>query len=304
MRIPLSILDLAPIGRGQTASDSFAAASRSRNGPSSSATGASGTPSTTTSRASRRRPPACSSRTSARIPGRSGSARRSDASQPRAAGDRRAVRHARGDLPGPDRPRSRPGARCRSGTTCALRRDPSSPTPSRRTSSSSRGIWAAKRGSRASSRPAGPHVPLYILGSSLFGAGLAAASGCPTPLRRTSRRRRWTRRSPLYRREFRPSEQLEQPYVIAGVNVSRPIPPTPRANSFWRSVASRAIGLFARARGVSSSQLDPGTRTPTSCWPPASAAHVDEMLTYAAVGTTTEVAAATSTFAVRPAPTS
>ena len=40
---------------------------------------------------------------------------RRDAAEPRAAGGRRAVRAARGGVPGPDRPRHRPGARQRPG---------------------------------------------------------------------------------------------------------------------------------------------------------------------------------------------
>ena len=44
-----------------------------------------------------------------------------------------------------------------------------------------------QRGARGSGR--GLDVPIWILGSSLFGAQLAAGSGCPLPSRRTSRRR-------------------------------------------------------------------------------------------------------------------
>ena len=44
-------------------------------------------------------------------------------------------------------------------------------------------------------------------------------SGCPTRSPRTSRPRRCIDAVALYRREFRPSAQLAEPYVIAGVNV-------------------------------------------------------------------------------------
>jgi luciferase family oxidoreductase group 1 len=65
----------------------------------------------------------------------------------------------------------------------------------------------------------GTNVPLYILGSSLFGAQLAAMLGlpyafashfAPTELQSAVR---------IYRERFKPSDQLQRPHVIAGVNV-------------------------------------------------------------------------------------
>ena len=43
-------------------------------------------------------------------------------------------------------------------------------------------------------------------------------SGCPTPSRRTSRRRRCCRRSSSTGRRFKPSEQLERPHAMVGIN--------------------------------------------------------------------------------------
>jgi luciferase family oxidoreductase group 1 len=65
----------------------------------------------------------------------------------------------------------------------------------------------------------GSHVPLYILGSSLFGAGLAAALGLPYAFASHFAPAALQQAVELYRREFKPSPQLEHPYVIAGVNV-------------------------------------------------------------------------------------
>lgn len=64
---------------------------------------------------------------------------------------------------------------------------------------------------------AGTHVPLYILGSSLFGAQLAAALGLPYAFASHFAPQALTEAVALYRREFRPSEVLAEPYVIAGV---------------------------------------------------------------------------------------
>lgn len=63
----------------------------------------------------------------------------------------------------------------------------------------------------------GTHVPLYILGSSLFGAQLAALLGLPYGFASHFAPEALHQAVALYRREFRPSEQLAEPYVIAGV---------------------------------------------------------------------------------------
>lgn len=65
---------------------------------------------------------------------------------------------------------------------------------------------------------AGSHVPLYILGSSLFGAHLAAALGLPYAFASHFAPAALHDAVSAYRREFQPSQQLERPYVIAGVN--------------------------------------------------------------------------------------
>ena len=121
--LPLSVLDLA--GRRQRlARRRPAHRSTSPRQRSGSATTASGSPSTTTCPASPAPSPAVLLAHLAaphrRIRRR---LRRRDAAQPRAAGGRRAVRHAGGARPGPDRPRPRPRARHRPGSPRrALRR--------------------------------------------------------------------------------------------------------------------------------------------------------------------------------------
>ncbi|EFC85062.1 LLM class flavin-dependent oxidoreductase [Parafrankia sp. EUN1f] len=65
----------------------------------------------------------------------------------------------------------------------------------------------------------GTNVPLYILGSSLFGARLAAALGLPYGFASHFAPNALQDAVALYRRLFQPSAQLDQPYVIAGVNV-------------------------------------------------------------------------------------
>src|SRR4051794_29583168 len=65
----------------------------------------------------------------------------------------------------------------------------------------------------------GTRVPLYILGSSLFGASLAAALGLPFAFASHFAPGALEQAVALYRQEFRPSPQLDAPYIIAGVNV-------------------------------------------------------------------------------------
>ena len=65
----------------------------------------------------------------------------------------------------------------------------------------------------------GSNVPLYILGSSLFGAQLAAILGLPFAFASHFAPAAMMRAIALYREEFTPSEQLSQPYVTLGYNI-------------------------------------------------------------------------------------
>ena len=65
----------------------------------------------------------------------------------------------------------------------------------------------------------GLRVPVWILGSSLFGASLAAALGLPYAFASHFAPAQLTEAIALYRREFTPSDQLDRPYVMLGFNV-------------------------------------------------------------------------------------
>lgn len=65
----------------------------------------------------------------------------------------------------------------------------------------------------------GTEIPLYILGSSLFGAQLAAAYGLPYAFASHFAPDALEQASAVYRDRFQPSEQLAEPYMIAAVNV-------------------------------------------------------------------------------------
>jgi luciferase family oxidoreductase group 1 len=77
-----------------------------------------------------------------------------------------------------------------------------------------------QRGQRVFAVPgAGLDVPIWILGSSLYGARLAAMLGLPYAFASHFAPAELTRAIELYRAEFKPSAQLQRPYVMLGVNV-------------------------------------------------------------------------------------
>ncbi|MDE0991141.1 MAG: LLM class flavin-dependent oxidoreductase [Pseudomonadales bacterium] len=66
---------------------------------------------------------------------------------------------------------------------------------------------------------AGTNVPLWILGSSLFGAQLAAMLGLPFAFASHFAPAAMDQAIDIYRESFKPSEQLEKPHVMLGYNV-------------------------------------------------------------------------------------
>lgn len=66
---------------------------------------------------------------------------------------------------------------------------------------------------------AGTGVPLWILGSSLYGAGLAAMLGLPYAFASHFAPAYMEAAIDLYRERFEPSEQLQKPHVMLGFNV-------------------------------------------------------------------------------------
>lgn len=65
----------------------------------------------------------------------------------------------------------------------------------------------------------GLDIPVYILGSSLFGAQLAAALGLPYAFASHFAPQMMMEAIDLYRHRFEPSGQLAEPYVMLGFNV-------------------------------------------------------------------------------------
>lgn len=78
---------------------------------------------------------------------------------------------------------------------------------------------AAHRGVVRAVPGAGLKVPIWILGSSLFGAQLAAALGLPYAFASHFAPAQMMQAIAVYRATFKPSADLEKPYVMLGFNV-------------------------------------------------------------------------------------
>jgi luciferase family oxidoreductase group 1 len=93
---------------------------------------------------------------------------------------------------------------------------------------------------------AGLHVPIYILGSSLFGAQVAAALGLPFAFASHFAPAQMTQAIDIYRRGYRPSADNPDPYVILGVNV---IAAETDDEARWLATSGRQAGASLR-RGM------------------------------------------------------
>jgi luciferase family oxidoreductase group 1 len=129
----------------------------------------------------------------------------------------------------------------------------------------------------------GSRVPLYILGSSLFGAHLAAALGLPYAFASHFAPQALEAAVATYRREFQPSAQLEAPYVIAGVNVVAADTMSQAQENLQAVRRGMAVNLFGRGGAFTDEEADLLLKQ-------GAGQHVTSMFTYAAVGTAHEVA--------------
>lgn len=125
----------------------------------------------------------------------------------------------------------------------------------------------------------GTHVPIYILGSSLFGAQLAAQFGLPYAFASHFAPDALEDALMIYRRDFRPSAQLAAPYFILAVNVFA-ADSTDRAH-FLRSSMQQA---FARLRTGRPGKLPPPVEDIDEAIGSALRRGVDHALRFSAVG--------------------
>lgn len=103
---------------------------------------------------------------------------------------------------------------------------------------------------------AGTHVPLYILGSSLFGAQLAAGLGLPYAFASHFAPEALQAAVRRYRQEFRPSEQLAEPYVLAALNVVAADTEDDAQAQLERVRRGRVARFLAPGRDLTEDELD------------------------------------------------
>lgn len=94
---------------------------------------------------------------------------------------------------------------------------------------------------------AGTNVPIWLLGSSLFSAQLAAERGLPYAFASHFAPRLLLQALALYRQKFRPSATLAKPYVIVGVPLIA-APTDEEAEYLASSTYQRVLGILTGDR--------------------------------------------------------
>lgn len=140
----------------------------------------------------------------------------------------------------------------------------------------------------------GARPDMWILGSSLFGAQLAAMLGLPYAFASHFAPDHLDAALRLYRARFEPSERYPQPYVMAAVNVIA-------ADTDEEAVliASSMDQSFVRLRSGSPGKLPPPVPGYRESLPPASLAMLDHMRQVSAIGSVETVRTRLAAFQAR-----
>ncbi|MBB4735416.1 luciferase family oxidoreductase group 1 [Micrococcus cohnii] len=129
----------------------------------------------------------------------------------------------------------------------------------------------------------GTDVPLYILGSSLFGAQLAAQLGLPYAFASHFAPQMLDQAARVYREQYQPSQAHPQPHFIAALNVIALDDAAEAHQQFVQAQQMRVQLLVGRGRDFSEAELDTLMDSPA-------AEQVLGMLKHSAVGTGSSVA--------------
>ncbi len=133
---------------------------------------------------------------------------------------------------------------------------------------------------------AGTHVPLWILGSSTFGAQLAAELGLPYAFASHFAPQQLMAALHIYRANFKPSAQLDRPHAMVGVNII-----AADTDREARRLATTQQMSFANIfRGARTFSLPPIDDIETY-WSPAEKYQASQMLERSIVGSRESVAA-------------
>lgn len=135
----------------------------------------------------------------------------------------------------------------------------------------------------------GTEVPVWILGSSLFGAQLAAHLGLPYAFASHFAPQHLFEAAETYRRDFKPSQYLERPHFMMACSVFA-AETEAEARFHFSSLVQSFVGMVTNQRG-----LVPAPVKDLKI-PPQIAAHVEPMLAASCVGTPEQIAARLSSF--------
>ena len=133
---------------------------------------------------------------------------------------------------------------------------------------------------------AGLDVPIWILGSSLFGAQLAAAFGLPFAFASHFAPTMLEQALDRYRSRFQPSEQLERPYTMLGVNVF-----AAESESEARRLFTSLQQAFINLRRGRPGPLKPPAEDFDASLAPFERVMLADMLSFSVVGTREQVRA-------------
>jgi luciferase family oxidoreductase group 1 len=143
----------------------------------------------------------------------------------------------------------------------------------------------------------GLKVPLWILGSSLFGAQVAAALGLPFAFASHFAPALMMQAIEIYRIHFRPSQQLARPYLMLGFNVF-----AADSDAEAKRLATSMQQAFVSLRSGRPTQLPPPLEGYESQLPPAASAMLAEVLSASAIGSPDTVRRAIAAFIERTKP--
>ncbi len=125
----------------------------------------------------------------------------------------------------------------------------------------------------------GLNIPIWILGSSLFGAQLAAMLGLPYAFASHFAPTELLRALQVYRTQFQPSEHLKEPYAMVAVNVIA-ADTDEEAQRLFTSVQQQ----FLYIRRGKARQMQPPVDNIEANWPDYELAGIDSVLRCSAVG--------------------
>jgi len=157
---------------------------------------------------------------------------------------------------------------------------------------------AADGGQRVIAVPGnGLQVPLWILGSSLFGAQVAAALGLPFAFASHFAPAMMIQASEIYRRHFRPSAQLARPHLMLGFNIF-----AADSDAEAAFLATSMKQAFVNLRSGRPTPLPPPVEGYEKTLPAAATAMLADVLSSSAIGSRETVRLALTAFIERTRP--